>query len=75
MGHLQNLEQNLFLPAHLNSCAACSQADALHHYGVAAASCAQVKGLGMMDRVAAATVAPAAEIFAAGEAGFAVLRI
>ena len=43
------------------------QAEALHHYGVAAASCAQVKGLGMMERAAASAIPPAAEIFVAGE--------
>ena len=42
-------------------------AEALHHYGVAAASCAQVKGLHMMEAAAAARLPPAAEIFAAGE--------
>lgn len=39
----------------------------MHHYGVAAASCAQVKGLGAMNRSAAAKLPRAAEIFAAGE--------
>ena len=39
----------------------------MHHYGVASASCAQVKGLGMMDYAAATRVPPAAEMFAAGE--------
>ena len=46
---------------------ALAQAEALHHYGVAAASCAQVKGLRMMDRSAAASLPSAAEIFKAGE--------
>ena len=42
-------------------------AETLHHYGVAAASCAQVKGLGLMGQAAAAQLPPASEIFASGD--------